>query len=297
MHRLIFLCNSREEVALVHGIGEAAIFHNKTTNVTENLFTPLAHVEREFDAIYNAHLGPWKRHELTLDIDHCGFMFYRAGSSTTESEAALIARHAKLAPGHVFINEIGEDGRPVRLPPEQVNYHLNQAAIGLCLSELEGAMFACAEYLLAGLPVITTPNQGGRDFYLHDEFCITVPADRRAIAESVAALKARKIPRDYVREQTLKRIQPHRRRFVELIDSILAETNAPKRSIGIWPSSPPPVIMRWFRSPQAYNQIRNPAPDAFGQALMGSGDNGKSSAFAAAGKFVKRRIPAFGKRS
>jgi hypothetical protein len=40
---------------------------------------------------------------------------------------------------------------------------INKAHVGLCLSAEEGAMFVSAEYLLCGIPVVSTRNKGGRD--------------------------------------------------------------------------------------------------------------------------------------
>ncbi len=246
LHRFVFLCNSEAETAQMRSLGEAAFTHNKTTNISEHLFRPLEDVRVEFDAIYNAQLAPWKRHELALAVPTCAFLFYRGISSTAESEAELIARHLAETPSHVFINEIDSTGTPMRLPPEEVNWHLNRASVGLCLSETEGAMFACAEYLLAGLPVVTTPNQGGRNFFLDDETCITVEADPHAIAKAVAFLKAKALPRDYVREQALARITAERARFIDLVNAIHAELGIDEPFEGFWPLKRP-VIMEWVK--------------------------------------------------
>jgi hypothetical protein len=145
----------------------------------------------------------------------------------------------------VFVNEIDASGYPVRLPPEDVNRHLNRASVGLCLSAEEGAMFACAEYLLAGLPVITTPNRGGRDFYIDEDYCITVADDPREIAAAVTALKAREIPRHAIRERTMRRIQSERARFIELVNAIYAELGVGEEFAGFWPLKRP-VIMEWL---------------------------------------------------
>ena len=104
-----------------------------------------------------------------------------------------MARHAATAPGHVFLNAFDEGGMPIRLPLSEVNRHLNRAGVGLCLSEREGAMFASTEYLLSGLPVVSTPSTGGRHVYYDEEYCWTVPPDPRSVAEAVAALKAKGI--------------------------------------------------------------------------------------------------------
>jgi glycosyltransferase involved in cell wall biosynthesis len=250
-HQLIFLCNSSAERDLLHRFGEAAIFLNKTCVTSEEVFRPLADVPVEFDAIYNAQLAPWKRHELALDVPSCAFIFYRdlIGSSSRESEAALIARHTKSAPRHVFINAI-EGGEPVRLAPEDVNRHLNRASVGLCLSEVEGAMFASTEYMLVGLPVVSTPNRGGRDTYFNTDSCLTVAAEPRAVAEAVAALKARAIPRAHIRTRVLKQLEHDRRRFIDLINAIHEEAGSATRLSMPWPFRRP-VIMRWQKPEDA----------------------------------------------
>ena len=245
-HRIVFACNTQDETALMRSLGEAAFTHNKTTNTSEHVFRPLDDVTPEFDAIYNAQLAPWKRHELALAIPTCAFLFYRGVSSTAESEAALIARHLSAAPAHVFVNQIDGKGTPVRLDAEAVNRQLNRASVGLCLSEKEGAMFACAEYLLAGLPVVTTPNTGGRNFFLDGETCITADADPQAIASAVASLKERALPRAHVREKALALINAERARFIDLVNAIHAELGIADRFHGFWPLKRP-VVMEWLK--------------------------------------------------
>lgn len=264
LHRIVFICNTEAEADVMRSCGEAAFVHNKTTGIDERLFRPLEGVEREFDAIYNAQLAPWKRHELTLEIPRCAFLFYRglhaASTSTPDSERALIAHHAEVAPGHVFINDYDNAGFPVRLPADAVNHHLNRASVGLCLSQEEGAMFACAEYLLSGLPALTTPNRGGRNFYLDDDCFITVDANPRAVAEGVAALKARNIPREHVRARTMRRIEAERARFIDLVNSVYAESGIGDEFPGFWPLKRP-VIMPWMSPAEARDRALSGTAD------------------------------------
>jgi glycosyltransferase involved in cell wall biosynthesis len=270
-HRLIFMCNTPEEATLLQDAGEAAFFHNKTSNISESIFKPLDDASIEFDAIYNAQLAPWKRHELSLGIERCAFVFYRdlIASSTRESESSLFARHAALAPGHVFVNPVDADGTPVRLAPTEVNRHLNRAAVGLCLSETEGAMFASTEYLLAGLPVVTTPSSGGRHVYFDDEYCLTAEPNPRSIAEAVAALKARNIPRDRIRARTLERLDRDRVRFIDLINTILEESGSAERLALPWPFKQP-VLMEWLDSRDAIARALSRRVDAFPPSSAGS---------------------------
>jgi glycosyltransferase involved in cell wall biosynthesis len=46
-----------------------------------------------------------------------------------------------------------------------VNQGLARAVVGLCLSTVEGSNYASMEYMLAGLPIVSTPSIGGREVY------------------------------------------------------------------------------------------------------------------------------------
>jgi hypothetical protein len=263
-HRLIFICNTPEEVLRVQNVGEAAYFYNKTANSSERIFRPLEGTRIEFDAIYNAQIVPWKRHELSLEIESCAFLFYRNSllHDAAGSEAEVMTRHGRATPGHVFLNALDEEGAPLRMPLSDVNRQLNRASIGLCLSQLEGAMFASTEYLLSGLPVVSTPSTGGRHVYYEEEYCWTVPPDPRSIAEAVGALKARGFPRSYIHQRTLERLHRDRARFLGLINSILEESGSDTRLTMPWPFRKP-VTMEWLPSDLAVERAAQGIVDGF----------------------------------
>lgn len=253
LHRLrcpsdqfVFVCNTRREMELLHLVGEAAVHINKTCGVSEQVYRPLAGMRPEFSAIYNAQLALWKRHELTLDIESCLFIFYRGshGSSTLEQEKALFSRHAEHAPGHRFVNELDSMGKPVRISPEEVNFQLNKARVGLCLSEIEGAMYSSVEYLLAGLPVVTTPSKGGRDTYFDDHYCITAEPNAADVNEAVNTLIARDIARQEVRDRTLQKLKADRKLFVVLLNDISSDAGS-ARHFTIDGVFGPERIMEW----------------------------------------------------
>jgi hypothetical protein len=255
--------NTPDEVELLQRHDEAAFFCNKTIHTSEHVFRPLDGVPLEFDAIYNAQLIPWKRHELSLDIPSCAFLFYRdaARPGAAAEEMTIIAGHAVM-PGHVFVNALDKDRQPGRLPPSTVNRHLNRASVGLCLSEVEGAMFASTEYLLSGLPIVTTPSRGGRQIYHDAQYCLTVPPDPRSVAEAVQALKASGIPRDYIRDRTLRRLKRDRERFMALLNAILEESGAARRFAQPWPFRKD-VTMEWLAPRQALDRADFGIVDGF----------------------------------
>ena len=218
-HRLVFLCNSAREAELLCESGEIAIHLNHNAFVSEFTFRPLPPVPPAYDAVYNARLAPFKRHALSLEVESCAFIYYQSGSETDAFDAALRERHARLAPGHVFVNRL-EGGKPVRLTADEVNAVYNQASVGLCLSAIEGAMFSSMEYMLAGLPIVSTPSLGGRDTYFDDDYCIVAPADPREIRDAVAALKARAIPRDFIAQRALEKVARDRDRLTTLLDAL-----------------------------------------------------------------------------
>jgi glycosyltransferase involved in cell wall biosynthesis len=269
-HNLIFVCNAPDEVSILRRQGEAAFLYNKTANLPESVFRPLPKVHVEFDAVYNARLVPWKRHELSLAIRRCAFIYYRtvADPSPELCEAEIIARHTAAAPEHVFINAVDPNGWPVRLAQHEVNEILNRASVGLCLSEIEGAMYASTEYLLAGLAVVTTPNLGGRSVYYDEEYCLTVPPDQRSIAEAVQALKARQIPRDYIRAKTLQRIEKDRSRFLSLLNGILSAEGADHRFAMPWPFKDM-LLMNWLPVADAADRAIYGLVDTQGQRSRG----------------------------
>lgn len=263
-HRLIFACNSRREVEGLRAVGEAAILHSHNAHVPEWIFKPIDGIAVEFDAIYNGQLVPSKRHELSLGIERCAFLFHRGSALPTAAatEAAIIARHTASVPGHVFMNRFDEHGIPIRLSPREVNTYLNRAHVGLCLSEKEGAMFASMEYLLAGLPIVSTPSIGGRDVYFDADYCLVVPPDPRSVAEAVMALKVRAIPRAYIREKTLKRLEEDRTRFLGLLNAILEESGSNNRLSLPWPFAKP-VTMEWLPVDEAVHRAAYGIVDGF----------------------------------
>lgn len=236
-HRLVFLGNTRIEADLLIDQGEIAFAINQNCTVSDEIFRPIPGTPIEYEAIYNAQLAPWKRHELALAIERCAFLFHRAAGNreASQAERKVIERHQREAPGHHFLNKFDGEGKPLRATPAEVNVHLNRAAVGLCLSALEGAMYASMEYLLAGLPIVSTPSQGGRDVYFDPEFCLVVDADARAIRDAVAALSRRRIPREVVRARTLARIERDRSRFLNVLNDVLASYDAEPRFAMPWP--------------------------------------------------------------
>lgn len=220
-HRIILLTNTQAEKDLLASEGANSILLNQNSFLSDEAFRPIVGVEPEFDAVYTAALLPYKRHDLAEKIDSLALMFHRDATSTSIAQFhANYEEYCQKMPRATFINPLTQDGCE-RLTESDVNMVYARSRVGLCLSPVEGAMRASIEYLMAGLPIVSIPNKGGRDYFFDPDFCLTVKDDPRSVAEAVEALVRRNIPRDYIRDQTLKRLQKERERFVSMVDEIV----------------------------------------------------------------------------
>ena len=244
-HLLIYMGNTQREVDMLVGEGVHAIFLNKNFTVSDDVFRPLPHVKVEFDAIYNARFMREKRHELASEIERLAYIGYVEGSETRIRRQLEIMRGLlRRSASHCLINPLVE-GRPRTLEKHEVNRALNRAAVGIILSEEEGSNYASMEYMLAGLSVVSTASSGGRDTYFDDEFCILCAPDRAAVRAAVEELKARQIPRDYIRQRTLARVHKHRARFLQLVEDLQRQLGGPPLSFEGWPFAKVSGMIEW----------------------------------------------------
>jgi glycosyltransferase involved in cell wall biosynthesis len=71
------------------------------------------------------------------------------------------------------------------LPLGEVAGVLNSSSIGGMFSATEGACYASTEYLMCGLPVVSTASTGGRDIWYPPHNSIIVEATDSAVAAGV----------------------------------------------------------------------------------------------------------------
>lgn len=197
LSRFLVLCANDMEVLACGEVSLDAIVASGQIFVDEHIWHPAPHrTARSYTAVYNARLDALKRHELAARIPN---LLLTYAWSIDDSQDGSAARVRKLLPRATFANHdfSGGNYRAIALP--QVNQLLGQAEIGLCLSAVEGSMRAAMEYLLAGLPVVTTPSVGGRDRYFAGAYCRTVPADAEAIADAATELAGLQLDRQRIR--------------------------------------------------------------------------------------------------
>ncbi|WP_049768091.1 hypothetical protein [Methylocella silvestris] len=180
---LYFLCNDSQSFYLRKRILRNASLVNQNCFLDENLFFVDDRAEKIYDALYNARRSKTKRHYLAseiADVMRLALIYPHHDNGWYDLEEDQL-------PKHVYRNK-------ANLRIGQVAQVINQSSVGLALSESEGACFASSEYLLCGVPVVSTPSKGGRSFWYDDENALIVDADPHAVFGGVSALI--KAPRD-----------------------------------------------------------------------------------------------------
>ena len=222
-HRIHFICATEREQALFHRHGlQPAYFVSINAFVDDQMFRIMPSQGKRFDALYNAQLHPVKRHELAAKVRSLALMGYV--HQRLHDHVADYARRMRQMFSHaVWLNE---PEHPV--PPHDVPALLNQARVGLCLSAEEGAMAASMEYLLCGLPVVSTRSLGGRDVFFDPDYVKIVEDDPQAVADGVQEMVEQEVDPGYIRQRTLEKIATHRERFISLVEQILKDAGSPR---------------------------------------------------------------------
>jgi glycosyltransferase involved in cell wall biosynthesis len=232
LHRIVYLCNTPGERELFRDMGLEAIWCSSNAFADERIFRPLADGDRQFDAVYDARISAFKRHPLARDVRSLALISKKVGERDIEEYEAEVQR--SLAHAHWFNNPFRSDFAVLSAP--DVNDRLNRCRVGLCLSAQEGPMTASIQYLLAGLPVVSTPSLGGRDLFFDAENARVVDDTPAAVAAGVEELVAASPSPTAIRARTLERVMEHRLRLFELVQGALEEAGESRVFADEWPA-------------------------------------------------------------
>jgi glycosyltransferase involved in cell wall biosynthesis len=183
--------------------------------VDERIFAPTRAAKR-FEAVYAAQMQPFKRLHLASQVSSLYVVTY-GDTVTPDGEHDL--HRFEPAVTHADFNRRW-------MTFAEINDVYNSSRVGLALSGCEGAMLASVEYMLAGLPMVSTCCRGGRELFFDDRFVKLVPPTAEAVASGVAELSRRDIDPALIRQATLGRIEEHRRSLCRYVQEILRRQKA-----------------------------------------------------------------------
>lgn len=227
----VHLCNTLSQLEIFQRFGMNAIYCNHNALVDETIYKPIPAIEKRFDAVYDARLVKFKRHFLAAKISNLALIYYNHRLADSANYIETVKKQF-LPDAHYFNHQPA--GKYRILDSSEINKCLNACRVGLCLSEEEGAMYASIQYLLAGLPVVTTDSRGGRDVFFEEPYVMTVAANLDAVCSGVEEMISRRLSPQFIRQRTIEKIVPHRLRFASLIQGIYAREGCERNFRDEW---------------------------------------------------------------
>jgi glycosyltransferase involved in cell wall biosynthesis len=211
----IFIVSSEIECLNLSLRGVPSFLANELIFVDDTRFKIVREMpEPQYDAIYNAQFYPFKRHQLTQDIEKLLLIYKMSAEDSLE-------QLRRRFPAATFANNL--DGAYRRFTPEELSVWYGRSAVGLCLSPSEGAMRVSMEYQLCGLPVVTTPSIGGRDRYFIDDHIRFCPPDQKAVADAVSAFRKQPVDPQLIRNRVLRLLAFDRFNFLRAANKVVAQ--------------------------------------------------------------------------
>lgn len=219
-HEFLALTASETESWLLAQRGVPSLLGSGLIFADERVWRPVPPMlpgVRIYDAVYSARLAPKKRHELAAAVKNLMLVYPH---SLTGSEEEAYRRVQAILPDAFFANHAAGHGHYLKFDLENMVKLLAHAQVGLCLTEVEGCMRASMEYMLAGLPVVSTKSTGGRDRYFFGPHCRIVPDDPDRIAAAVIELRDAGLDRRRVRGHVAQLLAFDRYNFLSQLNRI-----------------------------------------------------------------------------
>lgn len=167
-------------------------------------------VEPEYDAVMVSRDLRVKRQELAAKVSRLLMIMPHIATPSAE-KGQIDELREKMGTNATFLLD---DNQPITR--KRLAMELKRARVGLTLSAQEGVNRTCYEYQLAGLPVVSTSNIGGRNQFLDPDTSMVVPADPDAVAAAVKELCGRNLAPQLVRQKVMDKLRAHRGEIIRL---------------------------------------------------------------------------------
>ena len=214
-HRITFLINDINEIPRLNRFHLPIKFLHQNAFVDVNIFKPMQ-MCKEYNVIYNARIEESKRHYLLKECNGISLLSAFI-HDINENKIEYVDYIKNLLPGADLLNykypkklrDFNIYDGPPQLDEKETCKMINKAKVGVILSAKEGACYASIEYLLAGLPVVSTINIGGRNHFFDNRFCRIVPSHPKRIREAIDELISLDISPHFIRKETIKKMKTH----------------------------------------------------------------------------------------
>jgi len=227
--RVTILCNTLKEHKLLKLLNIRSIYCNHNCFIDYNLFNIDYNVKKIYSAVYNAVLSDYKRHLLCSGIPDLALVTYNFKNFRYKKLLDTVLEKPTWLNYKV-------NSEPRLLNTEEIIKIYNEANCGLALSKIEGAMYSSTEYLLCGLPVVSTSSTGGRHIFYTSNNSIITNANTKDIGEAVKFWNDNVVDRDLIRAECISVMESHRKVFTNYINSLFIEKGFRKNVEDTWDS-------------------------------------------------------------
>ena len=224
--RVHFMCPDEAATQQLSSRGLSAIHAHHNAFIDDRIFRPRAEVTKRFAAIHNAAMTEWKRHHLAWDVQNICVVTYR---NSAESDPRFIRGYKHLA-----WTNLAADGTVSYLDAENVANLVCASHVGLILSGKEGGNFASGEYQFCGIPIVSTPSEGGRTAFLDRQSTLFVKPEADQVLKAVAFANANPIDPQQIRTRVMDKAIAHRVRFLDWMSRLAGQSLHSKADARAW---------------------------------------------------------------
>ncbi len=214
INNIIFMCPNQYNMDICKKLGLQSILCNHNCFINENKFC-IKNNERIYNAVLNCRPEKWKRPYLAKQVENLAII---KGYNFRKDEY-----YDMMQLNPIYINN------DIRLSEEEVVDMYSKSMVGMILSEKEGACYSSSEFLLCGLPVISTSSVGGRDIWYNEKNSIVCDATEESVASAVKTaierLKSGEFNRTEIRKMHITQSFDHRMNLIDMTVKIFQQHN------------------------------------------------------------------------
>ncbi len=176
--------------------------------------------QKQYDAVLTSRAKKWKRIGLSRKVDNLALVVNRwnIDSHYGENDGSYLEMSV------AYLNSR-------KLSKNELSELYCKSRVGMILSGAEGACYTSSEYLLCGIPVVSTvPDDGvglgGREFWYTNYNSILCTPDENAVRDAVYELIEKAPDSRIIREQHVELMKAQRERFLqEVLSPIFLEVD------------------------------------------------------------------------
>ena len=203
-YNIVILANSLEEKKYFESkVKNDVLFCNHNAFLNEDIFNINENdMNKEYDLVIDSAFHNYKNVNLARKIPNV----IHIGYYKKDQLEIVMPNYG------VILNYLS--GSYERINKTEINNFYNKSLIGGIFSTTEGACFASSQYLLCGLPVISTKSVGGRDIWYNDKNSIICEDNEEAIFEAYKLAKEKIKNGDFnkydIRNAHIKQMDEHK---------------------------------------------------------------------------------------